>query len=220
MNFNNAPNAGRRATFIFFASLVLALLFGIHQGWENTLVINSDQPSDSYTLHNHTVSVSKVAIPFGNSKRLAVKLEQRKDGSVELTEEEWQARVEKGNEMLCLLNADIDSADRMLNTETQSLWLNLEDATTFGWTIMGERVKQFEKVNYDPILPLFGLTTDLSDWESVYALHANDYEQDGAMEEVSYLLPEIPFKEVLNANSPLARLTFRSSPPRIRTTSL
>ena len=207
MKFKTAPKTGHRATFAFLAIIFLSIVFKLHQGHQATQspIITANKDASLYNQHfkrsaslvdvsltgrphnysnSYNASTSKVAIPFGDAKVFPVEHGKRKDNGVDLTDAEWQACVNGGNNMLCLLDADIEGADKMLNTATQSYWLNIDDASFYGWSLFEQKASQYELEEFEPALEQLGISPDQLEWDSIHAVHADEYQQDGVMREV------------------------------------
>ena len=113
------------------------------------------------------------------SSQAAIKHVKRVNDANPMTDEEWEDRVEQGNSLVCLLAADVDGANRMMNIETQSTWLFAEDFDDYGWTLLEDTDSGTKQIQYRDVLRSLGLSEDKDDWQQLTAIHEHRWTQDG-----------------------------------------
>jgi hypothetical protein len=113
---------------------------------------------------------------------------KRKESATGFSQAEWQALVDTGTDLLRLLDASIEGADRMMRTSTQSTWLNAEDLVNYGWVLEQRFEDGLVLHSLEHALHDLGLSEERDNWQPVFAVQKQDWVQDGATQLVRELL--------------------------------
>jgi hypothetical protein len=109
---------------------------------------------------------------------------KREESASSFSQAKWQPLIDSGSKLLCLLDASIEEADRLMGFSTQSTWLGAEDPANYGWVLEPHVDDGLALDSLQHAFEDLGLSEEQGNWQQVWAWHNKDWMQDGEMRQV------------------------------------